>query len=347
MTSVSSRAVKPGTRSALLGAAVLALVGCKGKEKPSGPSELGEAAAVAMLRGLSEAAKALEPWPCAALDEAPAPPVALRLEGWRVDGLALVPSEPAGGSSLVGFVGDAGGGAAGTVAQLRRAAAVFAERKVAAVVSLGGMGSSAEEISAGLRALATGGRVVVAMPGDLEPLVEHRKAVARLQQEDLPVVDGSVVRWLKLGPATIATLPGARHRAQLVAQNEGCAFDDAAVEATLGRLAEAEGVKILASWAAPRAGAASSSSGDLALRGALDRAKVDLAIAGEPSLRGEAGERAGRAGSGAQVALAGFSDGEPRLPAGGEPRPASALLVKVARTEWQLERVALSAADAK
>ncbi len=329
----------------MLGAVLLAVVGCTGKEKPTGPSELGEAAAVAMLRGLTEAAKALEPWPCAALDEAAAPPVALRLEGWRVDGLALVPSEPAG-SSLVGFVGDAGGGAAGTVAQLRRAAAVFSERKAAVLVSLGGMGSNAEEISAGLRALATGGRVVVAMPGDLEPLVEHRKAVARLQQEDLPVVDGSVVRWLKLGPATIATLPGARHQAQLVAQNEGCAFDDAAVEATLGRLAEAEGVKILASWAAPRAGAASSSSGDLALRGAVDRAKVDLVIAGEPSLRRAEDERAGRAGSGAQVARAGFSDGEPRLPAAGEPRPASALLVKVARTEWQLERIELSA-DAK
>jgi hypothetical protein len=332
-----------GVQGAVAGAIALSLLGCKGKPDATS-SELGEAAAVAMLRGVAEAAKVLEPWPCAALEEAPAPPVALRMEGWRMDGLALVPVGAASASAVVGFVGDAGGGAAATVVQLRRAAELFAARKVAVIVALGGMGQAEEEIAAGLRALATGGNVVVAMPGDLESLAEHKRAVARLQQEELAVVDGSVVRWLKLGPATIATLPGARHRAQLVAGNEGCAFDEAAVEATLGRLAEAEGVKILASWAAPRSGAASASSGDLALRTALDRAKVDLAIAGEPTLRGGATDRAGRAGGGLQVARAGFSDGEPRLPGGGKPPAASALLVKIGRAEWQLERVELATA---
>lgn len=220
------------------------------------------------------------------------------------------------------------------------------------MISLGGMGGDAEAIAAGLRALATGGGVsgrlvVIAVPGDLEPLTAHRQAVERLQKEALPVVDGSVVRWLKLTTATIATLPGARHQEQLVAGSGGCAFDDAAVDATLGRLAEAVGVRVLASWAAPRAGAVTSATGDLALRQALDRAKIDLAITGEPTSGGLAVERAGRPGGPTDIAHTGFSDGEPRTPSGGKRRSATALLVKLGRGEWQIQRVELAATTAK
>ena len=324
-------------------ATATAAAGCKGK-KEEAESELGAAVAAALAGAMATAAKAVEPWPCAALEEAPTPPVALRLEGWKLDGLALVPTGNAGAAAAqaVGFVGDAGGGEASTVVQLRRAAAAFAKGKVGLVVSLGGMGGEAEAIAAGLRALAADGLVVVALPGDLEPLGEHRKAVARLQQEDLAVVDGSVVRWLKLGTATIATLPGARHAGQLVAGTEGCAFDDAAVEATLSRLADGGGIKVLASWAAPRAGASSSANGDLALRLALERGHIDLAVAGEPA-RGEGpADRSGRAGGAMRVVTTGFSDGEPRMPESGKQRQATALVVKLGRAEWQIERIDLS-----
>jgi hypothetical protein len=321
--------------------------GCGGDKGEAQPA-LGEHTAAALLTGVAKASAVLAPWPCAALDDVPeAPPRALRLQGWKLDGLALVPSGEAAAVAAVGFVADGGGDAPETVVQLRRAAEAFGAGRAALVVSLGGMGNDAESIAAALRALAGAGVPVVAMPGDLEPLAEHRRAVERLQQEDLPVVDGSVVRWMKLGPATIATLPGARHEAQLMAAKEGCAFDDAAIDATLSRLTKADGLMVLASWAAPRAGAVTSASGDLPLRQALDRAHVAVAVAGEPTQgdeRAERGDRAGRPGGATQVVLTGFADGEPRMPAGGKVRRASAVLMKLTRSEWRVQPVDLAPA---
>jgi hypothetical protein len=325
----------------------LLMVGCSGKNTEP-RTALGESAAAALLTGLAKASAVLEPWPCAALDDVPeAPPRALRLQGWKLDGLALVPTESVGATTSVGFIGDAGGDAPETAVQLRRASEAFVAGKAELVISLGGMGEDANEIAAGLRALAASGVPVIALPGDLEPLAEHRRAVERLQQEDLPVLDGSVVRWLKMGPATIATLPGARHETQLVAAKEGCAFDDAAIEATLSRLTKADGLMVLASWTAPRAGAITSANGDLALRQALDRAHVAVAVAGEPSRRESGGAKVGRPGGATQVVLTGFADGEPRMPVEGKPRRAAALLMKLGRTEWQVQPVDLALPTAR
>lgn len=322
-------------------ALMVAMGGCSGK-KAEPHNALGEATAAALLTGVAETSAVLEPWPCAALDDAPtAPPPSLQLRGWKLDGLALVPTEGTAGAPVVGFVGDAAGDAPGTVAQLRRAAERFAESKAALVISLGGMGETAEAIAAGLRELGKADAPLVAVPGDLEPLTAHRRAVERLQKEGLPVVDGSVVRWVRLGASTIATLPGARYEAQLAAGKEGCAFDDAAVEATLSRLGNADGMAVLASWAAPRAGAETAAQGDLALRKALEQAHVAVAVVGE-TMRGAAGpSRAGRASGKLQVVAAGFADGEPRMPVDGAARKASAVLLKLGRAEWQMQRVEL------
>jgi hypothetical protein len=334
-------------RAAALAATACALLGCGGK-RAAPRSDLGEATATALLLGVAKAELLLEPWPCAALDEAAVPPAALKLEGWRLEGLALVPEEEAA-VRTVGFVADAADGAPETVARLRSAATAMAEGGAGLVISLGGMGEDEESIASSLRALTAGGAakalVVLAMPGDLEPLAAHRKAVLRLQREALPVLDGSVVRWVKLGSATIATLPGARHQEQLVAGNQGCAFDDASVEATLGRLAEGVGIRVLAAWAAPRGDEPTEAAGDLRLREALDRAHVDLVVSGEPAGGGALVERAGRPGGPVDLAHTGFSDAEPRMPVGGQRSRATALLVKLARNEWQLQRVELTRAS--
>lgn len=315
--------------------------GCKGKKEPH--NALGEAAAAALLAGVGETSAVLEPWPCAALEDAPsAPPPGLRLSGWQLDGLALLPTESV--SPAIGFVGDAAGDSPATISRLRRAAEEFSASKVALVISLGGMGETDSAIGAGLRELGKAGVPVVAIPGDLEPLPAHRRAVERLQQEQLPVVDGSVVRWVKLGTSTIATLPGARHQAQLAAGVEGCAFDDAAVEATLSRFGKDDGVAVLATWTAPREGSATAARGDGPLRQALEKANVALAVAGQEGRGPSDQSRAGRAQSELRVVHSGFADGEPRAPLGGTRRSAGALVLTLRKSEWQVRRVDLEAA---
>jgi hypothetical protein len=334
---------RPGAVIALLAMAMA----CRGDNVAS--TDLGRSAATALQRGISAAAAVTLPWPCAE-PASFAETRAFQLEGWQINGPVLQPAT-ARTAFIVGFIADAGGATPATEAQLRRAARAFADEQVDVVVSLGGMASDAAQIESVLRVLATGVPYpVVAIPGDLEAIGAHRAAIDVLRRQGLRVIDGSLVRWVHLGIATLATLPGARHQGQLAAGPEGCGFDDNAIEATAQQLGRADGLKILASWAAPRSGGSFDENaevktgvvGDWALRQAMDRHHVDLMVAGEPVKVAAEALGNGSSKERSRLLFTGFSDAEPRMPVRGRPARPSVLVLHLTRSTWRWQRMDLS-----
>lgn len=333
-------------RWALACLACALVAGCGRRDAPSDSD--GRALGAALLRGLAAAAERREPWPCAspeaeeaeeASETAPAP--VAEPERWRAGPgtltLAAVPTELS-----LGFIADAGGAGQPTLAGLRRAAALLAASKVTAVLSLGGLAADEAGIEAALRVLVSDHYLLVASPGDLEPVPAHRAAVARLARAGARIVDGSRTRWLELGIATVATLPGARHLGQLSAGPDGCGFDDGALEQTATRLGKAPGLRVLAAWAAPRPDGATAARGDLRMRQILEQHHVELAVVGEPTGWPQNISGSGSAKAPLHVAFTGFSDGEPRMPADGALPSPSALLLQVTPPGWSWRRLDLS-----
>jgi hypothetical protein len=222
------------------------------------PSEAGEA---------RDAALDARAWRCAETDPGLTLPL-LELDGWEIRGREVTRTA-ADHAVTVGFVADAELGSATTLSALRRAAAAMRAQGAQLVVSLGALGADATTLDAALDALtADAPYLLLALAGDLEPATLHREAVARWQKAGRRIADGTLLRWVNLGAATIAALPGARAADQLAAGVQGCGFDDAMVEATL---------------AAPRHGGGPLPEGDWGLAQALARHQVALAIVGEPT----------------------------------------------------------------
>lgn len=316
--------------------AVLALTACRG-DREGGGERSGHALGAVLAQGLREAAQVVVQWPCIApADSAPAAP-----KGWAAGKATLTLASSAGAVSL-GFVADGGSGSAPTLDNLRRAAAAFAEQEVAAVVSLGGHARAGDELIAMLEALSDDRYLLVASPGDLESARGHRAAVRAVAERGRRIADALEVRLLELGPATVALAPGGRGEAQSPAGAEGCELDDPAAEELASQLERASGLRIWASWAAPRSSNVTEAHGDVRLGRTLQAHLVDLAIVGEPTDRErEAGQ--GRDGAPLEVVAAGFLDGEPRLPVAGKRPAPSALLLRIEGSRWTWSRLDLSA----
>lgn len=326
-------------RSTWLGiaGAALALAACRGPREDGG-ERAGHALGAVLAQGLREATKVEAPWPCVApaTGEPEAPP------GWvaRPGTLALAQRREV---VSLGFVADGAGGSAATLENLRRAAAAFAEQEVVAVVSLGGHASERDELAAMLEALSDERYLLVAGPGDLETTQGHRAAVRALAERGRRVADALEVRLLELaGQATVALAPGARGTTQSPAGVDGCELDDSMADELAGQLERAKGLRIWASWAAPRGPHVTQARGDARLGRALLAHHVELAIVGEPTdLTPATGQ--GRAGAPLEVVATGFLDGAPRLPVAGRPPAPTALLLRIEDGRWSWRRLELVA----
>ncbi len=166
----------------------------------------------------------------------------------------------------IGVVADARGPTAPTLVQLRALAKKFETRKVSVVVSLGGMGRDARDIERALLALTEGHTwLVVAIPGDREAVSGHRAAVSALRAAGHLVVDGSQVRLLHLGGATLGTFPGVARREQLIAGDQGCRHDKQDATALATALTASPGPRIWLGHAPARQRGAAAS--DVAIGG--------------------------------------------------------------------------------
>ena len=310
-------------------------MGCGSSSKDGGRGSVGKATGAAVLAALDAAAEATEPWRCARIDD----PAAART--------SIATKAP----PRIAFVGDArvSGATDAPVADGVRKALDAAPVDV--VVALGSMGGTEAEIHAALAPIARGAPwLTVAIPSDAESLPEHRRAVAALALGGSRIVDGSAIRIVDLGPAVLATLPGAPAAGRLRDDLDGCVHTDADVTAILEALAAAApGGKagkprptLLATRRAPR-GATDLApggvhAGDVALARLLADDPVSVVVHGAVD---DASTPAGKAKPATRLALAvGALDPTPRFRAGGGRVMPSFLVVTVGAGEVAWKPVA-------
>lgn len=333
-----------------LWAAVLVVaVACSDPEPEDTVSpELGDVLAAGASHAFAAAGGLREPYHCA---DSPAPTpqkVKLGARTFTVEGETLTIT-PADRMLVIGVVADARGATAETAANLARVREAFDKEKVELVVSLGGMGTSEEELAAVYRAL---GAPLWAIPGDRESIPAHRAALASLAREGTAVFDGSRVKAIAAGGVLIAALPGADSAGQLTAGADGCLVRPDDVTAIAARLAAHDGVRVWAGHAAPRQRGPGSADvalggvhvGNLALAAALPAARAHLVLHGEvdqAALGAAAGQ--GRAiENGPPVVLAtGPVEAMPVAAARGAPIGGAALVVRLAGRGISWKRIRL------
>jgi hypothetical protein len=317
-----------------------------GKKGESARGAAGGAAAAALAAGLEATARERAPWRCAALDS-PAPPgiaISIGTTSWRLDGRVATRAAAAKpGPVRIAFLADAEGATTETVGLLRALRDRLTKAKVDAIVLLGGMGASADEITKVLEVLADGATMVVAIPGDREPAAGHRSAVGAFGARG--VVDGSQIRWLVIDKVGVATLPGQPFASRLAHGVEGCGHGDADATAVLAAAPADLAVRILATQRAPRhAGggdrtALGAAAGDAGLAAAIAAAGdhgadvvVHAALDGLPTPAGALAP-----GDGPVALATGIASASPRLDArGGRVTPAVLVVtVQGERVEWQ------------
>lgn len=196
---------------------------------------IGPATGAALIAAVEAAADTVEPWRCARWGEPPTLPVPA---GWVREEDRLRPGGKAAAAARIAIVAEARGADDPTIAALGDLRRALDAAPVDVVVTLGGMGQTRAEIARAIGPLARGAPwLVVAIPGDRESIGEHRAAIAELAGAGATIVDGSEVRLVEIGGATLGTLPGAPYRARLAADEHGCVHDDADVLALLEALA--------------------------------------------------------------------------------------------------------------
>jgi hypothetical protein len=346
---------RPGARVRLLIAAALvaataATAACSGRGKAA-RGAVGGGIAAAVTAGLATAARVRAPWRCAALDWLPPPgPTSVQAGGrsWSLDGRIArrAPTTPGARVVRIAFVADAEAPTPVTLGVLRALRDRLAKLKVDAIVSLGGMGGTTDELEGVLGALADGSVPVFAIPGDREPAAGHRAAVAALASRG--VVDGSVVRWVVVDKVGIATLPGQPFVTRLAAGVEGCGHADGDAAAVLATRPDGVEVAILASQRAPRhadgddQGALGAAAGDLGLATAIATpdggTASPIALVVHAALDGAPTPAGTLAAGGRPRALAtGVTSASPRLDGAGRRVTPAALVVTVEgnRVAWQ------------
>ena len=164
----------------------------------------------------------------------------------------------------------------------------FLASNVELVVALGGIGDNVETLTAVYRRLAAKAPwTLVAVPGTQESVSQLRQTVAALAAEGHRIVDGSMVRLIRVGPATIATLPGTAFAERLAAK-DGCIYHERDVQALLTTVAALAEPVILATHTPPRQRGKRASDrgpggihvGDMMLAKQLERANLFAVVHG-------------------------------------------------------------------
>ncbi|HZS35656.1 MAG TPA: hypothetical protein VFF06_02460 [Polyangia bacterium] len=131
----------------------------------------------------------------------------------------------------LGLVADAKEPLPATLQNLERFAAAFQKERVHAVIALGGLGSTEDEIAKVLLALKPSGSPILALPGDREPEGAFHAAVARAKKSGLDVIDLADVRAVAGDGLEVISLPGYRFPSYLGARAGGCRYRPSDVDA--------------------------------------------------------------------------------------------------------------------
>lgn len=329
--------------SRLAAAALVALTACRGHEAPPGPPR-----GLARDAAVDGAEPARAPWRCAVAEEPAAPDEEFTVGGrrWRLAGRVLMLAGDASAAAgtvardgapgaadevTIAAIADAAGSAPATIAALGRLRSQFGEADL--VISLGGMGTTPQELGPVLAALAERAPwPVVAMPGDLEAVPAQAEAIAAVRRRGGVVIDGRQVQRIELPGLTIGLVPGAGAAERLVAGAAGCRYERAGVAAVLAELASRPGLRVLATAESPRSGT-DTPTGEPAITARPD--VIDLALHGGSDAATAA--RGGHRDGSATPVSPGSSDALPRRP-DARRRPTAGLL-RVRGTAWRWQPI--------
>jgi hypothetical protein len=160
-------------------------------------------------------------------------------------------AEPGHAFSL-GIVADSKEPLPATLDNLKRFAGAFARAKVAAVLALGGLGASEDEIAKVLSALKEAHAPILALPGDREPEGAFHAAVERAKKSGLQVIDLAKVRAVDAGGFALVSLPGYPWPHYLGAGSAGLRYQPTDVDQLAALFDGLPSPKIVASHTPPR-----------------------------------------------------------------------------------------------
>ncbi len=153
-----------------------------------------------------------------------------------------------------------------------------------AIVALGDVGRSEEEMILDIGVLSSAGVPVLTLPGGSEDYGDYLEAIEKSREKGLPVVDLSRVRVLEWGGTVLVTLPGIARPRYLAHRGDGCGWGPDDVEELETLLGEASGKgRVVVLGAYPPLGSGGpgidtsregSHVGDAGLAAALDSAGV-------------------------------------------------------------------------
>jgi len=304
----------------------VAIAACGGSRSAPPPPPAGAKIGAALVASLDAADRARAPWRCGLPTGPGLASESITTESGATFQLAghviTVEKSPL----VIGVLADAGGPASPTLAALGQLRGKLAG--VDLLLTLGGMGTTQAELEATLGALADGAPwLVVALPGELEGAGALSAAVVALRTKGASVVDGRLARRIELPTTSIALVTGAPHPQRLVAGADGCVYSPLVVENVVTELVAREGLRILATTAAPRHLVDREATGEVGLVGGYD-----LALHPPLAPRATRAQTGGRDGKSVTLSP-GIADATTRLPDGrGIP---NAGILTITGTTWR------------
>lgn len=152
-----------------------------------------------------------------------------------------------GAKLTVGAIADTNGAAPATLANLGRLGEVFAGAHVDAVVALGDLGRSEDEIAAVLTAIGRAAKVpVLALAGEREPENVFHDAVKRVHDGGVDVVDLVDTRLVDTGKIDIVSAPGYPF------SRKGCHYSAADLDGTQRLVAGRQRPRLLVAHTPPK-----------------------------------------------------------------------------------------------
>jgi len=210
------------------------------------------------------------------------------------------------GRLKLGAVADTNGTAPATMANLARLTRVFSEEHVDAVVALGDLGASEDEIARVLTAIADGGKApVLALAGEREPENAFHAAVKRVHDAGVDIVDLVDTRLLDTGTIDIVSLPGYPF------SRKGCHYSAADLDGAAALVAGRKHPRVVVAHTPPKGQGAGAidwaigdvNAGDTAMGAIVDELKPQAALFAHVD------EAGGRASEGERINVGGVERG--------------------------------------
>ena len=211
-----------------------------------------------------------------------------------------------GGRLKLGALADTNGTAPMTMANLARLTRVFSQEHVDAVVALGDLGASEDEIARVLTAVADGAKApVLALAGEREQENAFHAAVKRVHDAGTDIVDLVDTRLVDTGTIDIVSIPGYPF------SRTGCHYSAADLDGVAALVAGRKHERVVVAHTPPRGHGSAAidwalgdvNAGDAAMAAIVDKLQPQAALFAHVD------EAGGRASEGERINVGGAERG--------------------------------------